>query len=244
MLQLGLCLALLLSLTYAAPAVSVSVITNRAPLKPRAFHELPLGAIQPRGWLRTQLERQRDGLTGNLDAKYSKIVGPRNGWLGGDGDGWERGPYWLDGLVPLAYILKDEKLIAKARPWIEWSLANQEASGYFGPKRFDKEPLREPGIQKTPREDWWPRMVMLKVLQQYHSATGDTRVLDLMRRYFRYQLAELKKTPLDHWTFWANRRGADNLMDVYWLYNLTGEPFLLELGNLIHAQTVPTRKSS
>jgi uncharacterized protein len=235
----ALFLALLLPFHYSSAAVQTSVVTNRAPLKPKAFDELPLGAIQPRGWLRAQLERQRDGLTGNLDSKYDKIVGPRNGWLGGDGDGWERGPYWLDGLVPLAYILKDEKLIAKAKLWIEWSLANQDPSGYFGPKRFDKEPPKEPGIQKTPREDWWPRMVMLKVLQQYYGATGDVRVLDLMRRYFRFQLTELKKTPLDHWTFWANRRGADNLMVVYWLYNLTGESFLLELGALIYEQTFP-----
>ena len=235
----ALLLALVLALQYAPAAVSSSVITNRAPLNPKAFNELPLGAIRGRGWLHTQLERQRDGLTGNLDSKYAKIVGPRNGWLGGDGDGWERGPYWLDGLVPLGYLLKDEKLIAKAKPWIEWSLANQEPSGYFGPKRFEKEPPREAGIQKTPREDWWPRMVMLKVLQQYHSATGDARVVELLRRYFRYQLTELKKTPLDHWTFWANRRGADNLMVVYWLYNLTGESFLLELGEILYQQTFP-----
>src|SRR5262245_37464324 len=146
---------------------------NRSPLYPKAFHELPLGAVQPRGWLRQQLERMRDGLTGSLDERYSVVVGTRNGWLGGDGDGWERGPYWLDGLVPLAYILKDERLAAKTKPWIEWTLAHQEPSGYIGPKRFVQEPATEPGIQKTPREDWWPRMVMLKVLQQYYSATGD-----------------------------------------------------------------------
>lgn len=213
--------------------------TNRPPLHPKAFAELPIGSIQPTGWLRLQLERMRDGLTGHLDERYPKVVGARNGWLGGDGDGWERGPYWLDGLVPLAYILRDEKLMAKARPWIEWTLTHQEPSGYLGPRRFDHEPPVEAGIQKTPREDWWPRMVMLKVLQQYHSATGDPRVIDVLLRYFRYQLKELPRTPLDHWSFWANRRGGDNLMVVYWLYNQTGESFLLELARIIHQQTFP-----
>lgn len=220
-------------------AIEAQGVMNRAPLRPKAFLELPLGAIEPRGWVRAQLERQRDGLTGDLDERYAKVVGPRNGWLGGDGDGWERGPYWLDGLVPLAYLLKDSKLIAKARPWIEWSITQQEPSGYFGPKRFEREPAPEPGVQKVPREDWWPRMVMLKVLQQYYSATGDQRVIDLLLRYFRYQLQELPKTPLDHWSFWANRRGGDNLMIVYWLYNRTGETFLLELAELLHQQTFP-----
>lgn len=240
MKKLIVSLAFAVSIAWASsPEEIARGYVNRAPLKAKAFSELPLGRIKARGWLKLQLERQRDGLTGNLDERYVKIVGPRNGWLGGDGDGWERGPYWLDGLVPLGHLLEDEKLLAKARPWIEWSLNNQDPSGYFGPKRFDKEPAQEPGVQKTPREDWWPRMVMLKVLQQHYSATGDARVLELMRRYFRYQLTELKKTPLDHWSFWGNRRGADNLAVVYWLYNLTGEEFLLELGKLIHEQTFP-----
>ncbi|MEM8681344.1 MAG: beta-L-arabinofuranosidase domain-containing protein, partial [Planctomycetota bacterium] len=64
-------------------------------------------------------------------------------------------------------------------------------------------------------------------------------VIEVLTNYFRYQLRELPKTPLGHWTFWGNRRGADNLLVVYWLYNITGEPFLLELGRLIHEQTHP-----
>ena len=220
-------------------AQSPPPILNRPPLQQKAFVELPLGSVRPQGWLKIQLERMRDGLTGDLDAKYPAVVGPSNGWLGGDGDGWERGPYWLDGLVPLGYILQDERLIEKTKPWIEWCLTHQDPSGYFGPKRFEKEPASEPGIQKTPREDWWPRMVMLKVLQQYYSATGDRRVIEVLTRYFRYQLQELPKTPLDRWSFWGNRRGGDNLMVVYWLYNITGEPFLLDLAELVHKQTFP-----
>ena len=108
------------ALAMETPPLSSQVLSNRAPLAPKPYLELPLGQVQPRGWLRLQLERMRDGLTGNLDERYPSVVGSRNGWLGGDGDGWERGPYWLDGLVPLAYILQDEKLIQKARPWIEW----------------------------------------------------------------------------------------------------------------------------
>jgi len=178
-------------------------------------------------------------MTGHLDELYPSVLGPRNGWLGGDGDGWERGPYWLDGLVPLAWILNDEELKARAKPWIEWTLESQTVDGYFGPVPFSEEPEPEPGIQKSPRRDWWPKMVMLKVLQQYYDATGDGRVIDLMTNYFRYQLKELPDTPLDNWSFWGNRRGGDNLMMVYWLYNQTGGKFLLELAELIHQQTFP-----
>lgn len=57
-----------------------------------------------------------------------------------------------------------------------------------------------------------------------------------MTRYFRYQLETLPEKPLGHWTFWARYRVCDNLQAVYWLYNLTGDGFLLELGDLLHSQ--------
>ena len=209
-------------------------VGNRAPLRPNPYIELPLGAIKPQGWLKEMLVRQKNGSTGQLDKLYPLVMGNRNGWLGGDGDQWERGPYWIDGLLPLAYILDDKELIAKTKPWVEWALNSQDAEGYFGPKK-DYSP--EPGLQRDNSRDWWPKMVMLKILKQYYAATGDKRVITLMTNYFQYQLKELPKNPLDHWTFWARYRGADNLMVVYWLYNITGDAFLLDLANLIHQQT-------
>jgi len=225
-------------LPLAHAATPVLPTPNRPPLIAKPYLDLPLGSIQPQGWLLGQLQTMASGLTGRLDELYPQVVGPRNGWLGGDGDGWERGPYWIDGLLPLAYILGDKRLIAKTKPWVEWCLTHQQENGYFGPDEL-VDPIPEPGLQKTQRRDWWPKMVMLKVLMQYHSVTQDPRVMDLMRRYFLYQLQELPKTPLDHWTIWANRRGGDNLMAVYWLYNLTGEKFLLKLADLVFEQTFP-----
>lgn len=213
---------------------TVNYQNNREPLIRKPFLELPLGAIKPEGWLKVQLEMQTNGLTGNLDDIYQEVMGKRNGWLGGDGDVWERGPYWIDGLLPLAYILNDEALIEKTKPWIEWTLNSQKANGYFGP---DKNNPDEPGLQRNNAEDWWPKMVMLKVLQQYYSATNDERVIKFMLNYFRYQLQELPQHSLNHWTSWGKFRGGDNLAIVYWLYNLTGEKFLLNLAELIHFQT-------
>lgn len=216
--------------------------TNQAPLVAQKYTALPLGTIKPKGMLLKMLETQRDGLTGNIDSIYSVVCGKNNGWLGGTGDGWERGPYWLDGLIPLAYILDDNKLKAKAQEWIEWSIENQQDDGYFGPQPLPKTYKRIPGTQQDRREDWWPKMVMLKVLQQYYTATNDERVITLMTRYFKYMLKELPERPLGHYSYWGNRRGADNLAIVYWLYNITNEKFLLELGELIHDQTYAWEK--
>ncbi len=218
---------------------TTNYLSNRTPLIDKPYLELPLGTIQPEGWLRLQLERMRDGLTGNLNEVYPEVVGQRNGWLGGDGDGWERGPYWIDGLLPLAYLLDDQALKDKVQPWIEWTLQSQTKEGYFGPVPFEVEPEPEPGLQKIRRRDWWPKMVMLKILQQYYTATEDERVIELLTNYFRYQLEQLPKTPIDHWSLWGNRRAGDNMMVVYWLYNITGDAFLLDLAELLQEQSFP-----
>lgn len=209
-------------------------LNNRAPLVHKPYMELPIGAVRPAGWLEDQLHRMADGMTGHLDELYPHVCGERNGWLGGDGDMWERGPYWIDGLLPLAYILDDDALKAKVQPWVEWALASQKENGFFGP---DTDLEYERGLQRNNAKDWWPRMVVLKILKQYYDATGDQRVIDFFTKYFRYQLSELPQTPLNTWTYWAEERGGDNLYIVYWLYNITGDSFLLELGDILAAQT-------
>ena len=206
-----------LILPFLLTIIALNAIAQSASTQ-NPYQELALGTIKPQGWLREMLIRQKDGSTGNLDNLYPLVMNERNGWLGGDGDQWERGPYWIDGLLPLAYILNDKGLIAKVKPWVEWSIKSQQKDGYFGPA---KDYPFEEGIQRDNSKDWWPKMVMLKVLKQYYSATKDKRVIKFMTNYFKYQLKELPKNPLDHWTFWAKFRGGDNLMVVYWLYNIT-----------------------
>ncbi|MBP5218552.1 MAG: glycoside hydrolase family 127 protein [Bacteroidales bacterium] len=209
-------------------------VFNRAPLEPSRYANLPLGTVRADGWLQEQLERQAAGLTGNLDKVYPEVVGQDNAWLGGDGDAWERGPYWLDGLLPLAYILQDQSLIDKAQTWVEAILASQQPDGYMGPST--DHPFVY-GLQRGQTHDWWPKMVVLKIIRQYYEATEDSRALSFLKAYFRYQAAHLGETPLDHWTDWGRWRGADNLDVAYWLYNLTGESWLLELGERLHSQT-------
>src|SRR6185369_13408432 len=126
-------------------AVGAPIVKNGASLVPNVFYPLPVTSIKPKGWLRRQLEIQAHGLSGHLD-EFWPDVGPTSAWLGGDGESWERGPYFLDGLVPLAYLLDDPTLIAKANKWVDWTLSHQRPDGSIGP---------------TKNSDWWLRMVML-----------------------------------------------------------------------------------
>ncbi len=192
-------------------------IKNRAPLAKNAFYLLPLGAVRPTGWLLDQMKIQANGLSGHLDETWAD-VGSNSAWLGGTGEAWERGPYFLDGLIPLAYLLDDARLKAKAQKYIDWTLTNQTSEGMIGPKSND---------------DWWPRMVMVKALAQYEEATGDARVIPVLSRYFAYQLKSLPSRPLRDW---GKFRWQDNALVVLWLYNRTGDPKLVELARLLHKQ--------
>jgi hypothetical protein len=188
--------------------VNVNYKGNPAPLLKNAYIKLPLGAVKPMGWLKSQLEDQAAGLTGNIDNFWPDLV--NSSWRGGDGEAWERGPYYLDGLVPLAYILNNDTLINKVKRWIEPILASSSDSGWYGPAK---------------NRDRWPLAVANKVLMQYYEGSGDKRALNVLMKYFRY----LHDSPPD-WPDkdWRGVRAMENAVTGYWLYRQTGEPWILE----------------
>ncbi len=212
-----LCVLTVVAAALPAAAETPKVVRNRAPLAQTPYQPLPLGSVRPAGWLEHQLRLQANGLSGHLD-EFWPDLGPRSAWLGGDGEGWERGPYYLDGLVPLAYLLNDPTLIHKAQRWVDWALGSQRADGAIGPVK---------------NKDWWPNFVMLKALTQYQEATGDPRVVPFMERYFAYMAANLDQRPLKEWAIF---RWQDQALTVLWLYNRNGDPKLLDLAKKLRAQ--------
>ncbi len=202
------------------------------------YEPVSLGSIQPKGWLLDQLTVMKNGSTGHIDEIYDKIKDD-NGWLGGEGDGWEETPYWLDGAVPLAYQLDDATLKSKVLKYINWTIDHQRPSGYFGPiTKWERETGKKVDLKNVDKgQDWWPKMVMLKVIQQYYSATQDKRVIPFMTKYFHYQNEALKKAPIGKWTEWAKSRGIENVMMAQWLYAITKDASLLELANEINSQS-------
>jgi hypothetical protein len=181
---------------------------NPAPLFKNAYIRLPVGAVKPEGWLRSQLEAQAEGLTGNLDEFWPDLA--KSAWTGGDGEGWERGPYYLDGLVPLAFLLDNQKLIDKSKFWVEKILTSSRDTGWYGPVK---------------NRDRWPLAVANKVLMQYYEATGDKRAIDVLSKYFRY-LHDAR--PDWDAAEWRGVRAMENAVTGYWLYRQTREPWILE----------------
>ena len=180
--------------------------SNPDALFENAYIKLPLGAVKPTGWLKDQLQAQAEGLTGHVDDFWPDLV--NSAWRGGEGEAWERGPYYLDGLVPLAYLLNDQRLITKSQEWVDAIIASPVESGWFGPAK---------------NKDRWPLAVASKVLFSYYDATGDTAALNVLLDYFKY----LHDTDPD-WpdSEWRGVRAMEHAVTGYQLYRLTGAEWL------------------
>jgi len=201
-------------------------VGNKKPLTPSAFYKLPIGSIEPQGWLRRQLELMGKGMIGRLPEISPFCTWEDNAWADPNGSGsskWEELPYWFRGYISLSYLLGDKEMISLSKKWIEAQLAGQREDGYFGPQA------------NKDSHDIWPNMVMLYALRTYYEATGDSRIIEAMKKYFRWQA----NLPIEHFLpgRWQKVRGADNLDSIHWLYNHTGESWLLDLAKRTYEQT-------
>ncbi|HBB01856.1 MAG TPA: hypothetical protein DCZ19_12400 [Porphyromonadaceae bacterium] len=213
-------------------AVNTSYRQNRTPLLPQNFIKLPVGSVKPEGWILKLLELQKEGLNGQLGEISAWLDKENNAWLGTGTDyGWEEVPYWLKGYGNMAYILNDKKMIDETKTWLDAAIQSQRADGYFGPY-----------VEKNGKPDLWGNMIMIWCLQSYYEYSRDERVIGLMTNYFRWQLNLAEELFLKD--YWENSRGGDNLISIYWLYNITGDDFLLELAEKTHRNTANWRQRS
>ncbi len=229
--------AFLLGASALAAQNSVSVVdrplagtstnyTNfRAPLQAAPLLKLPVGEVQPKGWLRKYLELQKEGLNGKLGTVSAWLDKHNNQWLDDHGDhGWEEVPYWLRGYCSLAYILDDEEMKKEAQVWFDAVLSNLKDDGFLGPRNYE-----------NGNPEVWAQMVMLWALQTYYESSGDQKVLDAMTDYFKWEMTVPDTQFLKG--LWQEKRGGDNLWSVLWLYNRTGDETVLPLIEKLHKNT-------
>ena len=206
-----------------------------ASLEALSLKKLPLGAVQPKGWLYHQLELMKDGVTGRLPEFGPYFKKDKNGFLYPETPkGWEEIPYWLRGFYPLAVLTKDEKLLATARQYIEAIFASQDADGWFGPAYLKNRDTSESGAAVP---DIYPNAILGDVLALYYENTGDSRVLSLLHNYIRFLLsvpndAFLPKRPKR--LQWQKVRAGDYLPWLYWYYDTTGDEAALILAKRVY----------
>ena len=200
----------------------ISVANGPSGLAEPAFRPLPLGSIRPRGWLQRQLRIQAEGLSGHLDEFWPDVG--QSQWFGGDAEGWERAPYWLDGVIPLAWVLNDEALKAKVEGYVGEIVERQQPDGWYRPVTT--------GPDARPY-DMWAILLVNKMMVQYHEATGDEGVFRAVEASLRALSESLNHTPLFRW---GRFRWFEGLIPAFYLYERTGEGWLLELAHKLRAQ--------
>ncbi len=177
--------------------------------------------IKPAGWLKEQLQIQARGLSGQLDQFWPDIKDSQ--WIGGQSEGWERVPYWLDGFIPLAWLLDDQDLKARAKTYIDYILAHQQEDGWICP---DPE-------QNRADYDIWAKFLLLKVLVVYYECTGDDRIEKAVSAALLALDRHIDRAPLFKWGMF---RWFEGLIALWWLYDRTGESWLLDLAVKLKSQ--------
>ena len=180
------------------------------------------GSLVPKGWLRKQLVLQAEGQAGQLDQFWPDVK--NSAWIGGTAEGWERVPYWLDGFIDLAWLLEDDGMKARAKRYVDAVFANQCDDGWICPCP----------VEKRDEYDMWSLFLLAKVLHVWYRRTGDSRVAPALLRAFRHLEGHLAVNPLKNW---GKFRWYEGLGALAWLYETTGETWLLGLAEQIRQQS-------
>ena len=179
--------------------------------------------LKPKGWLYTQLRIQADGLSGNLDKIWPDIKD--SAWIGGDREGWERLPYWLDGFIPLAYLLDDEDMKNRARKYVDAIISRQREDGWICPCAD--------GDRGS--YDIWALFLICKVLVEYYECTEDARAEKAVHDALGNLYTMLSNGELSLKN-WGKFRWFECFVGISWLWKRTGETWLKELARLIKSE--------
>ncbi len=179
--------------------------------------------IKPCGWLRRQLEIQAEGLSGNLDKIWPDIKD--SAWIGGNKEGWERVPYWLDGFIPLAYLLENKDMIKRSKKYIDAIISFQKKDGWICPC--------DDGKRKT--YDTWAVLLITKTLTVYYQCSKDEKIPDVIYSVLKnyYELLSNGEIKLFDW---GNARWFEGFIAINFMYERCREQWLVDLARILREQ--------
>ncbi|MCL2815114.1 MAG: glycoside hydrolase family 127 protein [Oscillospiraceae bacterium] len=192
-------------------------------LKKLALEPFAANEIKPSGWLKKQLEIQARGLTGNLDLFWPDIKDSK--WISGECEGWERVPYWLDGFIPLAYLLDDVDMKTRVKKYIDAIIAGQKTDGWICP------------CEDNERHgyDMWAAFLICKVLVVYYECSKDGRIEEVIYKALKNLYVHIDACIIFQW---AKSRWFECLYAIYWLYERKSEDWLLTLAHRLKTQGI------
>lgn len=170
------------------------------------FAELPFGSVKPRGWIKSWLERQADGLTGhpeNLAYPYDTcmyagkvppppIKQPAEWWP------YEQSGYFVDGATRLSRLIDNPRAKTIPQANLKYILENSSPS-------------------KLGESTWgWPCTVVGRALMAEYGATGNPNVAQALLAFFQGNHN-------------LNSRDGYIFEEALYLYGLSDDPRLLEI---------------
>ena len=216
-------MAVLFLLALAFSAIAQNDFPNGAPVPAQfkvkyygAFSELPVGSVQPRGWIQQWLDRQAQGLTGhpeNLTYPYDTCMyagqippppHPNQWWQ----PWWpyEQSAYFVDATTRLSWLINDPGITARRDANLNYILAHSSGTNYGG------------------SDSCWPNAVVGRALMAQFSATGDPRYAAVMQNWLLTSADKIS----------SGGRAGVNFEEAFYLYGLTGDPRLLNLCRRIY----------
>ena len=184
------------------------------------FEYFKASEIYPTGWIKNQLETQLSGLSGHLCDFWPDISDCS--WIGGSHDSWERTPYWLDGYIPLVYLLKDKKGIKTAEFYIKNIIERQQDAGWIAPQNVDRA-----------KYDVWGIFIVLKALLEYAKVKNSKKVYLAIYKGLKALDKHIDQYPLFDW---AKFRWFEPLLVIFEIYKKYKEEWLLLLAEKLHQQ--------
>ena len=179
--------------------------------------------IKPSGWIKRQLEIQAEGLSGNLDKIWPDIR--NSAWIGGDKEGWERVPYWLDGFIPLAYLLENDDMIARAKKYIDAIISFQKPDGWICPCKDEE----------RKEYDTWAVQLITKTLTVYYQCSGDERIPEVIYRVLKNYYDMLKNGEITLFN-WGEARWFECFIAINFISEKYDEEWIRELAEILEEQ--------
>lgn len=184
------------------------------------LEELPISSIEPSGWLRALLERQRDGLTSHLP-----VAGPPFGVQGWDHpeanatqivwEPYEQDGYWIDGMIRCALLLKDSALTDRARGIIDRVLESADDDGYLGNRALKFEAPQSETWSYARRRRWAHAVFFRALMADGMEVGRSEKIITALHRHY-------DKTTYPH----IEEREVCNVETMLWVAARTGDTSL------------------
>lgn len=214
----GICLVLAALSGHAAPI-------------PEAYKPLPVGSVEPEGWIRAQMTTDAvDGMAGHF-IELRPAFGSAS-WVTKNGNpaAGEMGGNWIDGYVRMAWLTGNPVAKKKAADFIRDILNSKDSDGYIGNIKAEKR------FNNRMTDEFWMQSRTYVALLAYYELTGDNKVLDAVIAATKLTMSKYgtHNSPF-HLTSAeraAGKKGRERTVNGHglmfvdvleWLYRITGD---------------------